>query len=119
MGADGLMFVGDKDTLLNGFTGGIQFLSDKQEKSLTPPPKTLPRTKDHYMEWVNACKGGPPANCNFEFAAPLAELALLGVAAQRTGKFLQWDSAGMRFTNDAEATGLLKPDYRKGWTLAA
>lgn len=119
MGAHGLMFVGDKGTLMSGFTGGMRFLSEKQERSLTPPPKTLPRTKDHYMEWVDACKGGPPANCNFEFAAPLTELVLLGVAAQRTVKFLQWDPAGMRFTNDAEATGLLKPVYRKGWTLPA
>jgi hypothetical protein len=117
MGDHGLMFVGDKGTLMSGFSGGMRFLSEKQEKSLTAPPKTIPRTKDHYLEWVDACKGGPPANCNFEFAAPLTELALLGVAAQRTGRFLQWDSAGMRFTNDADATALLMPAYRKGWTL--
>src|ERR1022692_3313104 len=84
--------------------GGIRFLSAEQEKLLVAPPKTLPRTKDHYMEWVNACKGGAPANCNFEFAAPLTEIALLGVVAQRTGKFLLWDAEGMRFPNDAAAT---------------
>jgi hypothetical protein len=115
--AEGLLFVGDKGTLFSGFSGGIRFLSAEQQKSLTPPPKTLPRTEDHYMEWVNACKGGPPANCNFEFAAPLTEIALLGVVAQRTGKFLLWDPEGMRFPNNAEATQLLTPEYRKGWSL--
>ncbi len=114
---DGLLFVGEKGTLLSGFSGGIQFLSEEQEKSLTAPPKTLPRTKGHYMEWVDACKGGEPANCNFDFAAPLTEIALLGVIAQRTGKFLLWDAGEMRFTNDAAATQLLKPEYRKGWSL--
>ena len=117
LGPDGLLFVGEKGTLLSGFSGGINFLSDEQRKFLVAPPKTLPRTKDHYMEWVNACKGGAPANCNFEFAAPLTEIALLGVVAQRTGKFLLWDAEGMRFPNDAAATQLLKPEYRKGWSL--
>jgi predicted dehydrogenase len=117
MGADGLMFVGEKGTLWSGFTGGIRFLSAEQEKALTASDKTLPRTKDHYMEWVNACKGGAPANCNFEFAAPLAEIALLGVIAQRTGTFLQWDAEAMRFPNDNAASELLKPQYRPGWSL--
>ena len=81
------------------------------------PAKTLPRTKDHYMEWVDACKGGPPANCNFDFAAPVTEIALLGVIAQRTGGFLVWDAEGMRFPNDRAATQLLKPEYRQGWSL--
>jgi predicted dehydrogenase len=119
MGDHGLMWVGEKGTLMSGFSGGMRFLSERQQKSLAPPPKTLPRTQDHYMEWVNACKGGPPANCNFEFAAPLTEIALLGVIAQRTGRFLLWDAASMRFTNDTEATALLTPEYRKGWALAA
>ncbi len=117
LGADGLIFVGEKGTLWSGFTGGIHFLSAEQEKALAAPAKTLPRTKDHYMEWVNACKGGAPANCNFEFAAPLTEIALLGVIAQRTGKYLQWDAEAMRFPNDAAATELLKPQYRTGWSL--
>ena len=31
-------------------------------------PKTLARSIGHYKEWITACKGGKPANCNFEFA---------------------------------------------------
>ena len=117
LGADGLLFIGEKGTLLSGFSGGIKFLSAEQERSLNLPAKTLPRTKGHYIEWIEACKGGAPANCNFEFAAPLTEIALLGVIAQRTGKFLLWDAEGMRFRNDAGAAGLLKPEYRQGWSL--
>jgi predicted dehydrogenase len=117
LGADGLLFTGEKGTLLSGFTGGIHFLSAEQQKSLAAPAKTLPRTQGHYKEWVEACKGGPPANCNFGFAAPLTEIALLGVIAQRTGKFLLWDAEGIRFPTDAAATQLLEPEYRKGWSL--
>jgi hypothetical protein len=95
----------------------VRFLSAEQERSLTAPAKTLPRVKDHYVEWIEACKGGAPSSCNFEFAAPLTEVALLGVIAQRTGRFLEWDAEGMRFPNDPEATALLHGEYRKGWSL--
>lgn len=118
LGAEGLMFVGEKGTLLNGFTGGVKFLSAGQEKSLAAPAKTLPRTKDHYLEWVDACKGGEPAACNFAFAVPITEIGLLGVIAQRTGRFLVWDADAMRFPNDAAATELLRSESRKGWALA-
>jgi hypothetical protein len=117
LGADGLLFVGEKGVLLSGFSGGPRFLSDEQQQAITPPPKTLPRTAGHYLEWIEACKGGKPATCNFEFAAPLAEIALLGVIAQRTGRYLAWDSAQMQFTNDAGANQFLNPPYRAGWSL--
>jgi Oxidoreductase family, C-terminal alpha/beta domain len=47
----------------------------------------------------------------------LTEICLLGVAAQRTGQCLQYDSQSMRFTNDAEANQLLDQPYRAGWSL--
>ena len=68
--------------------------------AFTPPPKSLPRTIGHYQEWIAAAKGGKPANCRFEFGALLTEVALLGVIAIRTGRPLEWDSAGMRITNE-------------------
>jgi predicted dehydrogenase len=117
LAADGVLFVGDKGTLYSGFSGGPLFLSAAQQQAISPPPKTLPRTAGHYLEWIEAAKGGKPATCNFEFAAPLTEIALLGVIAQRTGKHLLWDAASMRFTNDENANQLLNPPYRAGWSL--
>jgi predicted dehydrogenase len=117
LGVDGLMFDGEKGTLLNGFTGGVKFLSAEQQRALTPPAKTLPRSTGHYMEWVDAAKGGKPANCNFDFAGPVTEIALLGVIAQRTGKYLEWDAANMRIANNPAANQFINPPYRAGWSL--
>jgi len=86
-------------------------------KDFTSPPKTVPRTIGHYQEWIAAAKGGPPANCNFEFARLIAETALLGVISQRTGKRLVWDAPGMRFLNDAEPNQYVNLRYRDGWSL--
>jgi predicted dehydrogenase len=114
---DGVLFVGDRGALLTGFTGGPMALSAERKASFTPPPATLPRSAGHYREWIDACKGGVPANCNFDFACAVTETALLGVIAQRTGKLLDWDADAMQFTNDEASTLLVHPPYREGWSL--
>jgi hypothetical protein len=122
---EGSCYVGDKGVLLLGGTGGGSRLAEEgggllpaeKFKDFTPPPKTLKRTPGHYLEWIQAAKGGPPASCNFEFASLLAETALLGVVSQRTGRHLTWDADNMRFTNDTEANQYINPPYREGWSL--
>jgi hypothetical protein len=47
----------------------------------------------------------------------LTEVALLGTLAARTARYLEWDSANLRVTNDADANRLINPPYRQGWTL--
>jgi predicted dehydrogenase len=113
--AEGSLYVGDRGSLLIAGSGGGGdgpdtgriLLPAARFKDFTPPPKTLERTKGHYEEWVAAAKGGPPANCNFDFASLLNECALLGVISTRTGKHLLWDAAAMRFTNDEAANQFL------------
>jgi hypothetical protein len=117
LGPDGILFVGEKGMLWSGFAGGVKYLNAKQERELAGPGKTLPRVENHYREWIDACKGGPAASCNFEFAAGVTEIALLGVMAQRTGRLLEWDAEAMAVKNDAEANGLVMPEYRAGWGL--
>jgi hypothetical protein len=86
-------------------------------KDFSPPPETIPRTIGHYKEWVEAAKGGKPANCHFDFAGLIAETALIGVVSSRVRRDLTWDSASMQFPGDSEATALLSEPYRTGWTL--
>lgn len=113
LGKSGILFVGDRGTLLSGFSGSPRMIG----KTFVPPPKTLPRSTGHYQEWIAAAKGGPPANCNFDFGALLTETALLGAMAARLGRRLLWDAENGRVTNDAEANALAAPPYRAGWSL--
>ncbi len=105
--ADGILFVGEKGVLWSGFTGKPQLLPEARNAAYRPPKKTMERTAGHYEEWIAAAKGGPAAKCEFGFGAFLTELTLLGAIAQRTGRFLEWDAAEMRFRNDAEASEML------------
>ncbi len=86
-------------------------------KGLCPPALYIPDSIGHHEEWVAACKGGPPALCNFSYAGPLAEAVLLGNVAVRTGRTLEWDAAACKVTNTREAASFIRRKYRKGWKL--
>jgi predicted dehydrogenase len=118
MPTSGLYFVGDRGVLWSGFSGGPRLLSESLKTGFVKPPKTLPRTTDHYGEWIAAAKGGPPAACNFEFGGLLTETALLGVIAQRVpGELLAWDAANLRISNNDRADKLVNQPCRAGWSL--
>jgi len=113
-GGDGMLYVGDKGKILNH-----RLIPEARMKEYGAPPKVLERSPGHYVEWINACKGGNPAGANFDFAGPLAEAVLLGNIAIRTGKKVLWDSAAMTITNVPEANAYINPPYREGWSLGA
>jgi predicted dehydrogenase len=118
MPGEGLLFIGEKGKMLAGYDGGkARLLPEKNFRDFQPPPKTLTRTIGHYKEWVEACKGGRPTNCNFEFGSRMTEVAQLGTIAARAARLLEWDPDRMAITNDAEANGWVNPPYRKGWAL--
>ena len=116
---EGLMFVGEKGTILCGFMGeSPRLIPASKMNAFTPPPKTLPRSPGHNREWLDACKGGKTVpGANFEFEAKVTETILLGNVAQRVGRKLVWDSAGLRASNVSSADKLIQPDYRNGWQL--
>ncbi len=89
-----------------------------QKSRASLPEKSIPRVKGgHFREWTNAIRNGAECGSNFDYAAPLTELVLLGIAAVRANARLEWDSEGMRFPNRPEADVFLGPvyDYRPGW----
>ncbi|MBN1422342.1 MAG: Gfo/Idh/MocA family oxidoreductase [Planctomycetes bacterium] len=112
--AEGNLYIGDEGAML-----GTRILSPERAKKAESIPRTLPRRSGTWGEWMEACRGGEPAGCAFEWADLLSEFVLLGNIAIRTGKLLEWDGAGMRFTNDASANDLIRSSYREGWSLEA
>lgn len=83
------------------------------------PPPTLTRSPGHMLDFIRACKGGDMACSNFNVSAPFCEWMLLGVIALRHEGKLQYEPEKMRFTNNNEASKLLKPTFRKGWEFHA
>ena len=95
----------------------FMLLPNKSFIDYQPPSPTLPRTKEHHIEWVQACKGGPQAQSNFDYAATLTEGLLIGFLALRTGKKIEWDAENMRAKNCPEAEAFIRSSFRKGWEI--
>ncbi len=119
-GEGGALFVGESGLLTCGTYGNSPRLLPKARMdSFTPPPETIERVPDsHEMDWVRGCKNGTPAGASFSYSGPLTETALLGNIAKRFPRtILRWDSATLAFPDNAEATAMINPPYREGWTL--
>jgi len=127
---NGVILVGDKDTLfVPKYWGPGTFLSGAKLEDFKNVPQTLPSAPGaddegkidrlHRLEWIAACKGGPPALSNLDYAAPLVESVLLGNVALRAGTKIEWDAKEMKVTNVPEANRYVRREYRKGWELAS
>ncbi|MDG0993147.1 MAG: Gfo/Idh/MocA family oxidoreductase [Akkermansiaceae bacterium] len=67
-------------------------------------------------EWVRAIKGeGPTPGSQFDYAAPLTEMVLLGALAQRTGKTIEWDNEKMLVKGQPELNELIKEPTPEEW----
>lgn len=114
---EGMLLVGDQGKILAGFLGDSPRLLPKAKMSgFKPPAATLPRPVSELDQFVRACRGGQPADANFESAYPFAETILLGTIAVRIGKKLRWDAAKAEF-DDAEANRLKSRTNRAGWEV--
>jgi predicted dehydrogenase len=112
----GVLFVGAKGMLLADYDRR-RMLPEKDLAGFQPPEPYIPASAGHYREWIDACKGGRPASCEFNYAGPLAETVLLGNVAYRSGSKLEWDAARCRVINTREADQFIRRRYRKGWKL--
>ncbi|MHB8973810.1 MAG: Gfo/Idh/MocA family protein [Pirellulaceae bacterium] len=115
----GALFIGDKGKMLCDGAGGMpRLLPYEKTAEYQKPAESIPRSKGHHRDWLDACKGGTPASANFEYGARLTELTLLGIASLRTGKKIYWDVANMQAVDEPEVAAVLKESYRSGWEIA-
>lgn len=118
----GMLIIGDKDTLyVPESWGSGSFKSGARVEDFAHVPQSLPRTaefdKNHYTEWIAACKGGPVPLANFDYSGPLTESILLGNVALRLQTRVECDPHTASITNVPHADHLLRKEYRPGWIL--
>jgi hypothetical protein len=89
-------------------------------REVSEPPKTLPRTKDVFTDFVEACLAGKKDTAaSFEYGTRLTEFTLLGNLAQYAGpgKKVAWDGPNMKVTNFPELNRWIERPYRDGWKV--
>jgi len=124
----GCLFMGEKGELLtDGFgRGGVMRLKGEKNwrgvldhEAAKPLPVTLARAprENHMVEWLQACKGGPPTFTGFDVGAQAAAIYLPGSVSLRLGRPLDWDGVAMKAKGVPEADPLIQKNYRTKWLL--
>jgi predicted dehydrogenase len=73
---------------------------------------------DHYLQFVEACRGNGKTSAPFDYSGPLTESVLLGCLATRFPDLtLEWDAAKLAVINARDANAFVRRLYRKGWEL--
>ena len=112
---NGSLFIGEKGRLAVKHGGEAKLLPEERFKDFKDPEPWIPRRPGHHEEWIRACSGGKPASSDFSYAAPFAELVLLGNVSFRSGKSVTYDPERGRLLDAPEAQPFLSKSYRKGW----
>ena len=124
----GALIVGEKGKLFSpddygaqffvALNGKNEFIVGDQDEACKAVPQTIPLSPGHMQEWFRMMKEGVPAYSNFDIAAYLTEIILLGCVALRVGvaKRMEWDGPKMRSPNIREAARFVRRNNRRGWS---
>jgi predicted dehydrogenase len=108
------LFIGSEGMLLCGFDK-VQLLPREKFASFSEPKESLYSSPGFHKEWLDACRGGTPASCNFDYSGPLTETVLLAnVAYQAQGGF-DWDARRLSARGNPKAEAFIRPHFRPGW----
>jgi len=109
------LMIGSKGMLLCGF-GSRTLLPKEKFADYKPPEPSIPESPGFHKEFIEACNGGKPATCSFDYSGPMAETVLLGNVAYRVGGF-EWDAPTLTAKGNTAAEPLLREAYRDGWKV--
>lgn len=118
-GDSGTFYVGEKGVIFTGTYGDkMHIVPFEKMKEAPQPPKTLPRPKGIFVDFLDAVRSGKKdTSVSFDYGTRLTEFCLLGNLAQAAGagKKVEWDGPKMKVTNLPELNKLVKRENRKGW----
>jgi predicted dehydrogenase len=111
----GSIYIGTDGVLYSPYIAAPVLLPAEKFQGYQMPK---PGPENHYLQFVEACRGNGQTSTPFTYSGPLTESVLLGCLATRFAETaLDWDAAKVRVTNVAEANRFVRRAYRKGWEV--
>lgn len=111
----GSIYIGTEGVLYSPYIDAPVLLPDEKFQGYKLP---APSGDDHYLQFVEACRGNGKTSAPFAYSGPLTETVLLGCLATRfPAKTLEWNAADLAVTNSEEANTFVRRRYRKGWAV--
>jgi predicted dehydrogenase len=109
----GSIYIGADGVLYSPYIAPPILLPEDRFRDFQRPQVT---GDNHYLQFVEACRGNGQTSTSFDYSGPLTESVLLGCLATRfRNQTLNWDAANMRVTNHDDANRHVRRTYRMGW----
>ncbi len=118
----GLAFVGNDATLVID-RDSWELFSEWDDENKRPKVPAEPKHtgvdshEDHIKNFLECMKSRQDPNCTIENGRLVATYAHAGNIALKTNSRLVWNEPYKSFDNNAAATALITPTYRKPWVL--
>ena len=114
-----MVIVGDQGSLYTPDDYGAEYvlLPRKKFENFKAPERFIPRSPNHFKEWVAACHGEAPAMSNYNYSSRLTETMILGNLALRAGGRIEWDAKNQVVTNNPAANKFVRREYRAGYSI--
>lgn len=110
----GSLWVGTQGVLVLPHVARPMLYPDAKFKDLKLPEIA---EKNHWGEYVDACRGQGRTTAGFNYSGPLTEAVLLGTIALRFPQAtLHWDSRRLAFAEPG-ANPFIRRAYRAGWSV--
>jgi predicted dehydrogenase len=115
LSSQGSIYIGDQGILYAPYIDPpVLFPVEKFKDTKLPSPGG----NDHYLQFVEACRGNGKTSAPFDYSGPLTESVLLGCLATRfPATTLEWDSVALKVTNPSAANAFVRRRYRPGWEV--
>ena len=110
-------YFGTKGTAVSGWwMNDTRLFPESFQQEVGRPQRVLPRVQGgHEADFLNAIRSGSRSSADFDYAARLTEIMLVGNMALLVRDKLKYDFRTGRFTNSDRANALLQRDPRPGW----
>ncbi|MBE0536331.1 MAG: Gfo/Idh/MocA family oxidoreductase [Phycisphaerae bacterium] len=116
----GAYFYGTKGTFHMGWQDGWTFYPANSRDPIIHENPQLNKPDDQnirelWADFLGCIETGKRPVCDIEIGHRSTNLALLGMLSHKAGRSIKWDGQKEIIVGDAEASKLLKREYRKPW----
>ncbi|MBK6284134.1 MAG: Gfo/Idh/MocA family oxidoreductase [Draconibacterium sp.] len=111
----GIYFHGVNGTLLTDYSTHQLLPEGDRMKGMETPPKSIPPSPGHELEWVESIKSRKQPSCNPEYHVKVDVPIELSVLSMKLGRSIKFDPKTEKIVGDDEAARLAIPEYRAPW----
>lgn len=111
----GIYFHGSNGTLATDYSTHQIFPEGDRMNDMQDPPKSIPPSPGHELEWVECIKSRKQPSCNAEYHIKVDVPIALSILSMKLGRSIQFDPVAEKIVGDEEAVRLSVPQYRSPW----